>query len=519
MSIHVKRKSGVGRRSKEASNADSSSALVDLRSFDLRWMLVFVVVAVLVLPGIVRSYQDNPYVIGSESYYHILLAQQLIDAKALNPFTPPSVASDSVFAERDRYFSPFHYLLAWLMVLLPSTSAKVLPAAFGALAVILFLAILSHFRFEKHEKYVILLVFVLNPAFMYMFSVLNAHAAAIVFTLAGFFFFLKKHRIFLVISTLCFSIVALFSIFNVVLTFALLLVYVLSSKEKQDWFISILFIVSLVAFFNRTELFYNYTTEVSRFDILGNLVSDLGSEIGFGAFSLILAVFGVAVGWKHKGNFLPYLVLTVALVILSLLVGGIANMYILFFVAIAAGVGFVRIVELEWKLRVIKHLTMLIIVCGFVFSSVSFMNRIISSEPDLPTTQSLSWMKDNTFRDGFVLSDYENGYWLLSVAQVKTFVDALSTQGYDQRFLYKVADSLFYSRNIKDVRGILERYNIRYVFITASMKEGGVWNRVDEGLLFLLSDKDTFKKVYTQGDVEIWRVEYEKPEDAQSAAQ
>ncbi|MBI5398830.1 hypothetical protein HZB03_05175, partial [Candidatus Woesearchaeota archaeon] len=254
MRVSVRKTDAVGRRIKDSSIVDSSSASVDLRSFDLRWMLVFALVTVLVLPGIVRSYQNNPSMTGSESYYHVLLAQKLIDAKALNPFTPPSVSSDSVFAERDRYFSPFHYILAWLMVLLPFTSAKVLPAVFGTLTVILFLAILSHFRFQNHERYVILLVFVLNPAFMYVFSVLNTHAAVIVFMLAGFFFFLKKHRIFLALSAVCFSIVALFSIFNVVLTFILLLVYVLSSKEKQDWFILILLVVSLISFSNRTGL-------------------------------------------------------------------------------------------------------------------------------------------------------------------------------------------------------------------------------------------------------------------------
>lgn len=497
----------------KATRDKAQDAVLYLRNFDLRWILVCALLTVLVLPGIVRSYQNNHTMIGYESYYHVMLAQQLIDAKALNPLLPPTEYQDRIFLERDRYFTPFHYMLAWSMLFFPMISTKALPAVFGFLAVIFFLSILRYFRFEIHERYVILLVFVLNPAFMYLFSVPNPHAAAIVFTLAGFFCFLKKHRLFLVLSTICFSIVALFSILNVLLAFALLLVFVLSSKEKQDWFILILLVVSLVSFSNKTGLFYNYTTEVSRFDIVGNLVADLGGKIGFGIFSLILAVFGVVVKWKQKSRFLLYLALAAGLGALSFLVGSVVNMYLLFFVSVAAGVGFLRMVEAKWQLGVIKHLTILIIVCGFVFSSVSFMNRMISSEPDQVSIETLLWMKENLFRDGFVLSHYENGYGLLSVAQVKTFIDAFSMQGYDQRFFYKVADSIFYSRDLKEVRAILERYNIRYIFITQRMKEGGVWNRKDEGLLFVLSDADTFKRVYRQGDVEIWRVEYSPVRD------
>ena len=95
-----------------------------------------------------------------------------------------------------------------------------------------------------------------------------------------------------------------------------------------------------------------------------------------------------------------------------------------------------------------------------------------------------------------------------SIADMKVFTDQFSKEGYDQRFLYKVSDSVFYSKDIKEVSAILEQYNIRYIFINGKMKEGGVWTRSNEGLLFLLSDQEHFKKIYTQGDVEIWQVNY-----------
>jgi hypothetical protein len=485
----------------------SESSSFDLRSFDLRLVLVLVLLAVLVLPVFARMYYKNDAMVGSESYYHLALAKQLVSSGSVDLFKTPSVVSDSVFLERQRYFTPFHHLLAWCLVLLGGYSVFVLPALFGVIAVLLFYLLLSSFGFEVHERVVMLLVLVLNPAFMYTFSVLNVHAASIVFTLAGFLFFLRKGRFFLLLSVVCFSIVALFSIFNILLAFFLLLVYVLSSKEKQDWFVIVLLVVSVISFSNHTELFYNYNTEVSRFDIFGNFISDLGGMVGFGVFTLILAVYGIVSRWKHKGVFLLYFSLALLLVLASLLVGSVANMYAMFFVAVAAGVGFGRLLESGWRLGMIKKMTVLIMICGFVFSSVSFINRMIDSPPDPVILESLGWMRENAYHDGYVLSAYDNGYWLMSVGGMKVFADPLSAQGYDQRFLYKVADSVFYSRNLKGVKEILQRYDIRYIFIDGAMKGGGVWNRDDEGLLFLLSDKDTFKKIYSQGDVEIYRVE------------
>jgi hypothetical protein len=38
------------------------------------------------------------------------------------------------------------------------------------------------------------------------------------------------------------------------------------------------------------------------------------------------------------------------------------------------------------------------------------------------------------------------------------------------------------------------------------MRKGLVWTKEDEGLLFLFSNKDEFRKVYDREGIEIWKI-------------
>ncbi|MBW2988144.1 hypothetical protein KY318_01425, partial [Candidatus Woesearchaeota archaeon] len=66
--------------------------------------------------------------------------------------------------------------------------------------------------------------------------------------------------------------------------------------------------------------------------------------------------------------------------------------------------------------------------------------------------------------------------------------------------------SLLYSRNLKHTKQTLKQYNISYILITKKMLSGGVWNSADEGLLFLLRNNETFKRVYEVNGNQVWQV-------------
>ncbi|MFC1741191.1 hypothetical protein ACFL3V_01500 [Nanoarchaeota archaeon] len=482
----------------------SEQIRINLKKKNLLMFVVILLFLVLVIPTFVRFYQGNDSLIGSEPYYHFRAARELLQVGEYNPFDAPEDISDMSHSPRDYSFNPYHYLLVYAskIVSLP-TASRILPLILGMLSIFLFNLLLKLFIEEDYKRKIILILLVMNPAFIYTFTVSTPHSAAIALTLLGTFFFTRKGLHNLILSVFCLAIVSFFSLFNTLLAILLLLAYILTKKELQNRFIIVVFLLALFSFAKRTSFFYNYTY-TPTINIVGNLFSDLGGILGFGIFSVILAIYGVASNWRRKSDFILFFVLSLMLISALLFAGNMPNMYLMFFVAIAAGIGFVKLYELQWSVTSVKNLALLILVCGLMFSTVSYMTRLASMEPDKNTIESLSWMGSNTFKNGFVLSHYDYGYMISTVARNPVVADSLSASGYDQQFFYKVQDSMFYGRELKETRQLFDVYNIDYVYITPEMKSGKVWRRSNEGLLFLFTNNRTFKNIYDKDGFEVW---------------
>jgi hypothetical protein len=479
---------------------------INLKKYNLFVLAIVLLLVVLAFPTFVRFYEDNDSLVGSESYYHFRAAAKLLSTDSYSIFTPPEDIQDISFSPRSYFFNPYHFLLAFASkVVSLHTASRIVPFLLGIFSMLIFNLILKRFINEDYKRHIILILLIINPAFIYTFTVSNPHAAAIALSLLGIHFFLREKRYNLILSALCFAVVSLFSIFNTLLVVLILLAYILIRKHKHSWFTIILFVLAIFSFTRRASFFYNYAFSPDV-NVVGNLFSDLGGIIGFGIFTIILAVYGIVSNWKHKSDFMPFFLLSVALLVSLFFIGNLANMYIMFFVTIAAGIGFVRLYELKWNVLTVKNLTLLILACGLIFSATSYMTRLTAMPPDKATIESLDWLGDHAFKDEFILSHYDNGYLISTVARNPVLVDSLSASDYDQQFLYKVQDTLFYSRKLPQTKQLLEAYKIKYIYITPEMKQGLVWSKPNEGLLFLLTSKSTFNKVYEKDDIEIWEV-------------
>ena len=134
---------------------------------------------------------------------------------------------------------------------------------------------------------------------------------------------------------------------------------------------------------------------------------------------------------------------------------------------------------------------MITILSGLVFSLVSFVDR-----PDEPTdeqVESLRWLSAQ--EEGKVLSHYEKGLWIEHFSKKPVLMDDyFYDNNADARKYKEIADSIFYSRNLEETRGYLRENNISYIWIDEEMRDGQVWDKEEEGLLFLLRNNETFKK-------------------------
>lgn len=479
---------------------------IDLKK---RNVFVFALIAlfiVLTLPTFLRFYAGNDSLVGSEPYYHFRAARELLEEGSLNLFSPPKDVPDLSYSPRDYFFNPYHYLLVYASRLVSlQTASRVVPFIMGIASLLLFNLILRRFVGEGYKRHLILLMLVLSPVFIYTFTVSNPHSAAIALTLLGFYLFMLESRSGLLLSALCFVAVSLFSLFNTFLVILLLLAYVLTMRRGQNRFIIIVLVLALFSFAGRAAFFYNYSY-APDVNVFGSFISDLGGLLGFGIFSVVLAVYAVSSGWKAKGRFICFFFLALLLIASLFFMGNVANMYLMFIVAVASGLGFVRLYGLKWNVVAVKNLTLLILICGILFSTTSYLTRVVDLHPDQDALESLDWLGDNAFKDDFVLSHYGEGYLISTVARNPVIADSFASSDYDQEFLYKVQDSMFYGRKLDQTKRLFRDYDVRYIYLTPEMKDGLVWSRPNEGLLFLFTSRSTFEKVYDDGGYEVWEV-------------
>ena len=53
---------------------------------------------------------------------------------------------------------------------------------------------------------------------------------------------------------------------------------------------------------------------------------------------------------------------------------------------------------------------------------------------------------------------------------------------------------------------MIEEYSLDYIWLDKELKDE-LWDEDEEGLQFLLDYSNKFKKIYSQNDIEIWRIE------------
>ncbi len=469
-------------------------------------IVILIFFLVTILPTFIRYYSGNNTLIGGESYYHLRAATILEKNNEWNPFAPPQGIEVPVSVGREYHFNPYHYILAYSShIVVKEAASRVLPMVLGLLSLFIFNLILRKHVMEAYKRKIILIMLIISPAFIYTFTISNANSAAVFFTILGYYLFTKEKTRYLPLSILCFLVVALFSIFNTLVVGLLLLAHIILKKKYQGRFIITVMILAIILFAKKISFYHNYTY-APQTNILGNLISDLGGVLGFGIFTLLLAAYGIYTHWGKKEKFSAYLLIAIPLMIALFYVGNIVNIYLAFLISIAAGLGLVKLIMTNWDVRIIKNVSLLIITCGLLFSAASYMTRIVEMEPQSELIDAVEWMQINTFKDGFVLTDQYNGYIVTTISRNPVLADSYLNSNYNQKFVYKLQESMFYTRKLDNIKKLFSIYNVKHILIDNEMKEGKIWNKENEGLRFLLTNKNTFEKVYDKKGVEIWEV-------------
>lgn len=465
--------------------------LTEKRVFCFAFTLAFLI---LLVPLLLRLIYFDGLLMGSETYYHARFASEIAQQGIPK--------QDSfVFDQRLYKANPYHVLLAFTSKFMSiELASMLLPIIFGLMSLVLFYLLLKSLKFSLRIRFLSLLILVSSPAFIATFTLSSPHCFAIFLFLLALYLFLQKKRSFIFLASLIFITNIFFSFFNALITALFLFFYGIHEKKRSQLCFFLCFFILFAGF---TYYYPNFITRtVYTKNVLADFLSDLGANIGFGFFNIILAGLGFVIKWREKKRLPLFYALTIFFLLSLFFLRAHGNAYLNLVLALFASLGFLWLLELKWEISLLKNLIIIVIVCGLVFSSLSYLNRASACMPDESTVESLEWLHSYASPEDVILSHYSYGFWIEYFTKNKAFIDDFKTPNHEK--IWEDYNTMLYSRRLKNTSKLLSDYDIKYIWVNDDMRHGLVWTREEEGLLFLFRNSETFKKVYDKAGIEIW---------------
>jgi hypothetical protein len=469
----------------------------------LAFLLILAILSIVI---VLRLVQGKPALPRGESYYNIRMAQ------ALNP--QPFISKDPV---QGTPYEPnsYHYLLALLLAVLPIEVVIIaLPILLGLISAFLFFKILIMIGITEERAAYALIILAVTPVFVVLFTGLYSSALVVLLSLLLIFIIIKakKSKFELVLCILLFFLLALTSLMGFLLT--LLLIFSLCQVLKRKLNLLFIPLVPSVIAFAFLSILYKYTPRLLGFHgfAFRNILSILRAENGFDIFLLVLFFFGFFVSWARNEQRRLFHLAVLGLFSLSLF-NDSALIFVSFITAIYCVNAIFYLYQRKWELEIIRTGTLLLVLCGLVFSITSQANLLVKAQPGQEIEKALISLKEKD--RGSVLTAEENGFLVEFYSGDKVLLDSNSFLYPEYGEYSNVSDKLFKMARLKDAEPLFKQYELRYVLITPEMKDR-IWGGRDQGLWLLVQNSESFDRIYSNRGVSIW--EY-KPSEETSQAQ
>lgn len=468
-----------------------------IKEKEVIFYLILAAFVVLMLPHMIRFFQGNNSLIGAQPYYHARIAESII----MGDFGRDSM----IYEERDYTLVPYHFILTGAGYILGvDIASKLLPFAFGIFSLVLFYLLLRQFAIGPFERFITSILLVISPPFIYLSTVSTPNSLSVFLSLLGLFFFLRKKTSFFILSLLCFAIASLSGLFNIALLALLLLFFKVIDEEHGAKAHLAILMMGIIYLVRPMGFYVGFEFEAPL--LLKSFLSGLGAKIGFSIFSIILAVIGLFYSWKNKRKFYPLYTALAFIIFSSLYMGAEANLYANFLVVFFAALGLKKIRAVQWSFMSVRDLSFMVIACGLLFTTISYMDRFPGSYPSTSMADGLEWLKENSEENSLVISHTSRGFWIESIAQRPVLADSFVESIRNYKTKQQDINGIFYDVDLDDTMALLGKYGVKYILVDSEMRNGLVWSKEKEGLLYLFRNNKTFERVYAVNDTEIWRV-------------
>lgn len=430
--------------------------------------LLLLLIFLLSIPLLTNIMQDNPIIRGEESYYYLSTATEF------------------------HFFHPLSTLFYILNITSNSRSIIFYPFILAILSLLLFYKIAQKIQLSAYFTFFFLLLLLLSPAFIYVYSTLSAYSLFIFLLLCGLYLLTKENN-WPYFSLIPLALASFFDLFLSLILVSLLLILIRKKKKKEQFIILsfiIFFILINICFLNQQFILGPFQEQGG----LINLVSDLGSSSGISIFTLLAAFIGFTLLWKKKEFNLFYLYLIFLLIIYYF------NPHVLFPLIIVmvffAAMSITKIFEIQWELNTLKKFTLLLLILGIIFSSISYFERMTPNTPTNNDFEALLWIKDNSAAKDVVFSSPQNSYYINYISKQKPFYFPHHPDAQKER----ITQAILSSEYIDQLIPLLSENNITLLYFTPQIKQQ---LSKEYGLLFLLKN-EKFKLVHSREGTEVW---------------
>ena len=445
-------------------------------------ILLFLVIILLAIPSFGRA-----------SYFNDLAFESLKvqNSQSYNLFYKDNL----VLGGRYLVQNPYDFVIITSSKFLNLDLDIALPFILGIISLFLLKKVLENKGFSDLKKTLVLYVFVFSPIFIFTFTLNNYYSFVIFLNLLGIYLFSKNKTRY---SSICYFLLVFFGVFDFIIS--LLILYLFSTKTKDK--IKNVILVPVIAFF--VYLYFLITVKgffipATSFTLKG-VITELGSLNGIGMFTLILAISGWLFYWRKNKKVLFFIFL---MFIVSLSFPKI-NYFIYPLIALLGGLGINVLFNQKWKLESLKNLTLFIFFLGMLFSVIAYETRILEEQPSDKILEGLNYLAEE--EDGVVFSHHSRGLWIEIYSNKTVLLDSNFDGVKNLEEKQSDTQQLFHTYDLSNVKELFKKYNIKYVVVDIGLKNGLVWEKENQELLYLLTDKNSFRKIYSNSEIDIWEI-------------
>lgn len=377
-------------------------------------------------------------------------------------------------ARQPDVLAPYHFLLHYAG---SELAAVLLSIALGTLSMVLVYVVLSRRKATMEFRLLAIGIAVISPTLLSIFSSVDSRAAAFTLVLLCGVLFTSQRIYTLLLSLPLLLVLGLLSPLYLAFAAALFLGVSVRAGRQTIILFGTLFALNVALF---VAALVNGR--------LAQVFFDFGRSDGLSVFLVVLSLAGALALWNRRYQMREFFVALLTVTALFWVDSALALPFLALAAAVLGAFALAALWHRRWEVPLIRNVTILVIFCGLLFSTLSFLGSI---EEQGPSPLLVSDYRSFN-QQGAVVSAPSRGAWIRYYTDLEPQEETNETA------------ALFRTRNLAQARALLNGSD--YLLIDDKMRHGQVWSKPEDGLLFLLRNNETFA-IEQQGVVsELWRI-------------